>query len=404
MSRWNVESAASAVCTSTFFSQKRTLVPLIRHLAKHHASPGNRTAASIAKFLGIKPTAVSTHVKRANDALALFHENDPDGSRLNFSLAIGRGGRGAALKGKNYELELTVTVAPITERFWAPHIESKRPVDLVNNAPLCFRDGKKPTRRVRYMAVNELANLPPELDGCEACFHYMSVGDFRVATRLIQLLAMPPLSKAVVPWIVYGTMDLDDPYNPSDNRTFDLKNATNAVIVGNPRVSWVVRAALEKIQPNFYLTPDDSERIFNKQSKASFKVEKSAQKAFEPDQRISSLESAPPSFVDDMRREHIVFAAVVRRHTDSRTETLLLVQNGPALDALSGCLCDDESLARVLSASKFDIESGVFPPSFELLFAVHLGRGDMATAITLALPGIDWWSPIKAEHAAVGAS
>lgn len=397
-----LSAVVEQVCASAFFSQKRTLKRLIRHLATNEKSPGKRTAASIATALEIEASSVATQVKRANEALAALPASDSDGGQFGFSLSISGGGRGPSKKGHNYELVLTLPVLPITHRFWAPHIQATAPVDLVNNAPLFFRDGSRPTWRVRYMSVNDISNLPPDLAKFESCFHYMSVGDFRIATRLIHLLAAPPVGKEVNPWIVYGNRDLDDPYNPSENSSFNLASATNAVIVGNPRVSWVVRAALDAIKPNFYLTAEDSESVFNRRSQLSSTGDTTPSPQFSVDGSVSTLECAPPHFSDEMRSKHIVFAAVVRRCTDSRTETLLLVQNGPALDALSRVLCDDDELARVLGVSGFNVDSDEFPSNFELLFVVHLGRQDTPTTIDLALPGVKWWSVEKSERASAG--
>jgi hypothetical protein len=231
----------------------------------------------------------------------------------------------------------------------------KIPIVLATNAPLFFRhrDGEY---RVRVMAVNDKASRRdhsrakrrPSLKEFEECFHYVSIGDLRLCIALMTYF-LGELG-SVETKIVYSSRELDDPFNPSDE--LNLFTTKNLVALGNPRVSWVVSKLQEHIQPTFFIQDRDQRRIRNREPK--------------PEE--------PTYYEDKVAPFGSLHAAVIRHCSKGRVETVVCVQNGPALEAIAGVLTDDAKLKAVMDQTGW--KNG-FPECFELLFCVGIGKNEV---------------------------
>ena len=345
--------AIDRFCEPTCMRGDDVLKELLRYLAKHSYPdnrPNSRIGGVILKSVGGSDVAHS--ISRLHQKLKDYYAGDGiDDPQI---LTVHAGGRGSIKRGDNYKVEVKNRRTSFSRLFWQPHLKGDKPVVLATNAPLFFRhqDG---THRVRVMAVNDQNSLDnhtkkrrsPVLSECELCFHYISIGDFRLSvalTKFFLLARVHPESK-----VVYASRELHDDYNPPDS--LELAKTNNIVAFGNPRVSWVVKKLQERISPNFHIASGDQTSITNR-----FLKREAAEKK---------------SYQDDLQPNGNLYGAVIRRKTSSRVETLILVQNGPALEAIADILTDDSKLEAIVSKTGWE---DMFPESFELLFHITLGQ------------------------------
>jgi hypothetical protein len=141
---------------------------------------------------------------------------------------------------------------------------------------------------------------------------------------------------------------LSDPYNPIDD--VNLRETRSVIAMGNPRVSWVVDSMLKSLEPNFFVDRQDPNRIRNRMPEAG----------------------EEEWYEDNLSGGGYLYAVLVRRRQKNRTETVLLVQNGPALEALAGVLTNEEELEKLVFQDPG--WRGALPSYFECLFQVSLGN------------------------------
>lgn len=92
------------------------------------------------------------------------------------------------------------------------------------------------------------------MGGHEACFHYVSVGDFRLCVKLTQYFAA--LNRDVDVKLVPLDLGFHNPNNLWDE--LKLPQCSNLIVIGNPRVSHFIAHQMEEIRPNFTILPGDS--------------------------------------------------------------------------------------------------------------------------------------------------
>jgi hypothetical protein len=180
----------------------------------------------------------------------------------------------------------------------------------------------------------------PSLGDCEECFHYVSIGDFKLSMAL-----SAHFEGQVQPSVVYSTKDHEDEFNPSD--PFDAAH-DNLVAYGNPRVSWVVNKLQGRINPNFFIDGSNHRCITNREPKGDELNE----------------------YTDNLAKHGKLYAAVIRQVREGRVVTLISAQNGPALEAVASVLTDDRRLKEFLASTGW---GDALPADFELLFEIQLG-------------------------------
>lgn len=291
-----------------------------------------------------------TYIKRLQQTLDKYYTGEGKASRQ--LLSVHAGGKGAGGEGTNYLLQLSWRTVRPTQLFWAGHLALKPEILLVTNAPLFYRD-RNAEYRIRVMAVNDEGTYrrhsqeerSPSLECCEECFHYVSIGDFRLAVALSSFFSGQGVG--VDTRVVYSSRDHEDHRDPPDQ--VDMQKATNLIALGNRRVSWVVRALQEEMKPNFFIADQDHTRITNR------KPQKGELEVYE----------------DSLVLDGCIFAAVIRRTSRERVETLISVQNGPALEALAWSLMQDDEVAMIAEQAGWTTQ---YPENFELLFQIDLGK------------------------------
>lgn len=341
------------LAASQTLRKEKVLVKLLRHLA-NLSYPENyseaRGARELAEALQCSEEHISPNVHRLQQELRKYYMKE--GKDASHRLSVHKGGRGPTKVGNNFLVEVIWLGQRPTNMFWGPHLAMQVPVVLVTNAPLFFRHSNG-RYRIRVMAVNDKssqiehskAKRQPSLYACEECFHYVSIGDFRLSVALAEYFLD---EKARVDTkIVYSTRNLEDPYNPPDQ--LNLKITNNLVVLGNPRVSWVIDKLQDHIEPNFFIDDREHTRIRN---------------------RIPQAEELE-YYEDKLARGGHLYAAIIRHKAEGRVQTMVCVQNGPALETLAGVLTDDAKLKVVMDKAGWKDQC---PDYFELLFRVALGR------------------------------
>lgn len=326
---------------------------LLLYLAKHSVpnEPQERSAAKLAGVLKCQIGDVPKYIQRLHEDLIEHYHERPH----RFQVIVHHGGQGAFKLANNYLVELVdLREYPSSRKFWGHHLDhGAMPIVVATSAPLFFRhvDG---TYRVRAMDVNSSAerdrhvkeSRSPDLSDCEECFHYLSTGDFRLCIELVKLFAREKAN--VETRIVVRDRNLVDPYNPYD--TVDLPATSSLIAIGNPRVSWVVEEIQKRISPNFYLMSGSSPVVKNRRPRDGERDE----------------------YKDVLSANGELFAILIRESAPERTRTLVLVQNGPALEALATTLTDEDSLALILSDPRW--RGRELPSYFECVFRVPLGE------------------------------
>lgn len=359
----------SSETTSSGFLEK---LPVYARLSDTHkrilqrlwelSSPDNqyreRTASKLGEFLGWTAQTTVTYVDRLIEEVKAYN-----GTHMNDAviLQIHQGGKGSIKDGNNYLVEIIRKETKVDE-FWKAHVLGEGiPVVLVTNAPLFFLhpSGK---HRIRVMEVNKLeardehlkAKRKPDLEGYRECFHYLSIGDFRLAIALGSHFVRR--NCVVDARVVIGDRNLSDPYNPMDE--VNLRETRSIVALGNPRVSWVVDSMLATMEPNFYVDKRYPSRIRNRHP--------------EPNEQ--------EWYEDNLASGGHLYAVLVRKRENKRTETVMLVQNGPALEALAGVLTDHKAIQEQLFEDPRWISP--LPDYFECLFRVSLGNNEVVARST----------------------
>lgn len=352
------------ILDSKGFRQKSAMRKLLLYLATN-SYPKNlfeaRTAENVRRECGWVNEETAWHnCDRLRDLLEEYYDAQPDKDKRR-RLVINPGGKGARNKHTNWLVELVRGESSAVRRFWHPHFTDPKRLGIVSNAPLFFRSPKE-THRVRVMSINDrhafenhLAqpNAEPDLQGYLECFHYVSLGDFQLSLALNQFFVSE--RQSVETRVVYASRDSDNPLNPTDR--LDLQDCSNLIAMGNRRVSWVVRELETRLRPNFTIPDGDSKRILNQMPRGESRLKEERWYVDQP---------------DDDGRLHVV---IVRKVYKGRTETLINVQNGPALEAMATILTDDDLLEPVLAEAGW--KDGELPVYFELLFAVPLSKKEL---------------------------
>ncbi len=334
-----------------FWTAKQQSVTLLKYLAQQSAPNNNseaRTASAISTRLNLSAASVTTGLARLRDDLTAFFSTNRDS--LRWTISLGPGGRGSINSGNNLRVKFEPNPSFRDIDLWADHLNRQEPLTIIANAPLFFRNSTS-KHRIRVMQVNDPSakSAHPILRDSEPCFHYMSIGDFRMVTHLVQHFSRHS-SQPIETRIVYSSIHLEDAFHPGDNRTLDISQLSNAIVIGNPRVSWVMKELQTLISPNFALDEDDASSIFNRECG--------------PNER--------PVYTDNLNRAGTIHLALVRHRSPTRTITLLSVQNGPALDALAPIVVKDSAIRNHLAKVGFQADSDQLPANFELLFQVEL--------------------------------
>uniref|UniRef100_Q020F4 Transcriptional regulator, Fis family n=1 Tax=Solibacter usitatus (strain Ellin6076) TaxID=234267 RepID=Q020F4_SOLUE len=322
----------------------------LQYLVEHSwpNDPEARQVEALERLLGINARAIGMLIQRLNKNLAQKHHY-PAGSEVR--LAIAKGGRAAIQAKTNYRVEpapITPARAPL---FWNAHLSHPQDVLLVSNMPLFFRNPEG-TERLRVMAVNTKSEqrAHPVVNAYSASFHYVSLGDFRLGVALTRYFMRK--GKELDVRLVPQDRNLVDMENPCD--VVEVEHTRNLIAIGNSRVSCLVEDRLKKISPNFHLKDGEPNRIYNaKPAKAS------GEKAY---------------YEDSPKAGGCYHVLLVRSVRGNRTDTVIAVQNGPALERIAPLLTDDEEFCRVVGQRWC---TGAMPESFELLFQVEVGENEL---------------------------
>jgi hypothetical protein len=306
--------------------------------------PQDRTRERLReKFGWNNDDTVNKNVSRLQKALAKAYKLQPREYELRIDPASSR-----RQYTDSWRVRVWMRKSSLTFLFWKVHFEAREQLCLASNAPLFFLD-KDRTYRKRIMAVNsrEKADAVPDLKhNHDACFHFISLGDFcltHALTRFFERRGCLTYSE-VVPSDKNMNNDIWVSSGP------DWSKVSNLISIGNRRVSWLARDLEDRFEPNFYVKDDDSKTILNRT----------------PNQNESG------AFEDSLSPGGSIFAVLVRRVSENRTDTLINAQNGPALQALADALIDEDFIDSVLKATKW--QRNEIPKDFELLFKITVGR------------------------------
>ncbi|HYP06377.1 MAG TPA: hypothetical protein VER03_09065 [Bryobacteraceae bacterium] len=324
----------------------------LEHLSAN-SSPDNRAAERhirvLEGLLKMREKAVGMLVKRLNAKLQEDY-NYPSGCEDR--LVISTGGRAAMKARTNYLVRVVTVKVPAKPLFWAAHLQHSDKVVLVSNIPLFFCNPER-TERLRVLSVNTTVEqkLHPVVKDYSPSFHYVSMGDFRFCVALTRyfLARQKDLEVRLVP----KDRNLDDMENPFD--TVNVEKEKNLIAIGNSRVSCLVADRMKKIDPNFYLKDGEPNRIYNKNPLEGSKEE--------------------PYYEDNPQANGHYYVLLIRSVRDSRVDTVIAVQNGPALERIVPLLTGDLEFAQEI---KRRWPEGGLPSSFELLFRVAVAENEMA--------------------------
>lgn len=334
---------------------------LLRFLANCSRPANNwkaRTADKVAQRFGWNgPETAAKQVDRLRESLGDFYAGE-GGRHAKYGVEILAGGSGAVSRHNNWLVEVVWRGDPVTRRFWQPHLDGPGQIEIISNAPL-FHRSKGGDYRVRVMAVNDKPTREthiregrqPDLRESEDCYHYVSMGDFRFAQAMVRYFSEAGHSMATK--IVHASRDSDDPLNPCD--LVQLDKSRNLVAVGNRRVSWVVRHLEDHLEPNFFV-PDSSQDHFEDRT---------------PDKTGTKIE-----YRDRLEIDGCAHGLIVRSAGPDRVETLVNVQNGPALDGMARLLTSDELLEPIFRKVGWSSARPI-PNYFELLFKVAIASKEV---------------------------
>ena len=317
--------------------------------------PEERTASAVAAhFKWGKVGTASRTCKRLREALDEYYRNPANGAP-NSRVSICGGGQAVRKEGRNWLVIVEPCGESLTHRFWSPHVAAESEIEIVSNAPLFFRSPDA-TQRIRFMAVNSSKNLANNREnddlgliyGFQESYHYVSLGDFRFALMLTRYFSQ--FQHNVSTKIVYASRDADDPLNPAD--VIQLPQSSNLIVIGNRRVSWLVRYIEDQLAPNFFISDDSLDRFENRGPIAA-RDEKT-------------------HYQDVLAKNGVIHASVIRNVEDGRVETLINVQNGPALENIGNLLTSDALLKPVFDEMRWT-ETADIPEKFELFFMIQMG-------------------------------
>jgi hypothetical protein len=320
------------------------------HLVEHSwpDRPEERTVGVLKNSLKKDPKAIGMLIQRLNMKLAQAHHY-PAGCDLR--LVIGKGGRTAIRAKTNYRVDAVPITPGRGPLFWEAHLRHPQNVLLVSNMPLFFRNPGG-TERVRVMAVNTKSEQKAHsaVRAYSASFHYVSLGDFRLCVALTGYFIRQ--GKELDVRLVPRDRNLEDMENPCD--VVEVEHARNLIAIGNTRVSCLVDDRLKKLRPNFYLKDGKPDRIYNTK----------------PDKATGEK----PYYKDNPKAGGYYHVLLVRSARDNRTDTVIAVQNGPALERIVPLLTNDEEFCRVVGRP-WCTES--LPEYFEMLFQVEVGENEL---------------------------
>ena len=361
----------SKVLASPAFNTKPVCRDILVYLAEKSFPSnlsGDRTAKRVAEKFAQTVEAIPNHCKHINAALDEHYEGEGKGARRRVTLH--KGGRLEMRRRENYLVTLEWCGPRPTHMFWEAHWDRKDPILLATNAPLFFRN-REGDYRIRVMAVNHAyardrhqeEGREPQLSTCDECFHYVSIGDLKICVALSTFFTKK--GQTVKTKVAYSTQDYDDVFSNSSDK-IQPEETSNLIAFGNPRVSWVVTKLQSHFAPNFFLEPHTPAKMLNRRPGPG-----------------------EDEFYPDVVGNHgFVYAAVIRSVEDGRAQTMILVQNGPALEAVGSILINDGKMQDLLDKLDWD----EFPTYFELLFRIGLGEREIVQPDTAKLIA---WRPLS---------
>ena len=232
------EDPRSLVTTlSKLFTPQENRV--LRYLAEKSqpSLPEERTQTKLCIHCGVSEKTVEKVVGNIRDKLKTYYRGS--GKIDNVQLCVADGTPANKRDSKNYLVSVELAPLAATRRFWAPHLASREPVQIIAGAPLFFRHA------AGHMRLRDLGITSPEHLDVSAtvkdlrqdytpCYHYVSMGAFRAATALTRFFER--LNVRTDSHIVLPERDAESIYHQD---RIPLRPA-NLILFDNARCSWLV--------------------------------------------------------------------------------------------------------------------------------------------------------------------
>lgn len=385
-------AAIERISNSEWFVGAPKRIALLRYLFEH------RTAAvgewDIAKDVfnepakaGYRSGKVRGQCKKLRAALERFADADisPNQWRVFLPLVIGNEG---------YSLKMVNLSAPesMVHAFWQAHMEPPRPVDIICNEPLFYRDfeASMVVRVPHMMDTSEDDNAPKTPTGPVAAVLSNEFNKPLYPCHLYALSGEIGARDQIAEWFAdaAGIKTKTRFSRRIDDVSAEIKTAS-LILLGNIHTNRLIEDITTVYQYGQFAYRLNGAGFATVEVRNPTPFERAALKKYLP----ANADPASPTIVlrDDPQPDRVVFCVVTRLPNPYSSEgaiTILGACYTRALEEIAFTLTDENSVAELLEKTKWPKEQKV-PRYFEGLFSVRLGR--VGVDAEMATPKLRCW-------------